>query len=180
MKKLLYPAAVVALLATSAFTAYRPHNTEWQIADGYAIKFTSSDPSGVFKSLKGMVKFHPDHLDASNFDVRIDVNSINTGNGMQNKHAVGEKWFDAAKYPEIAFTSTSVSATPAGYVAKGTLSMHGVSKEFSLPFTFKASPEGGTFMAKFDVNRNDFNIGDPDMKKVPAIMAMEVTVPVTQ
>ena len=47
--------------------------------------------------------------------------SINTANGMKNTHAKGEGWFNADKYPTIAFTSSAITKTASGFEAKGAL-----------------------------------------------------------
>ncbi len=88
MKKIIFPMAVAATLFFSAFTVIT--STNWKIADGYSIKFTSKDPSGVFKTLKGDIAFDEKNLDASKFNLTIDVASINTGNGMK-KHQSQER-----------------------------------------------------------------------------------------
>ena len=150
----------------------------WSIIDSYEVKFTSEDPSGVFTQLEGDVVFNPNDLAASYFNVSIDVNSINTGNGMQNKHAVSSDWMDAEKYPDIKFASRNIEATDKGYVAHGIMKMHGVEKEFDIPFKFEKNGDKGVFKGKFDVNRNDFNIGIPG-KKAADVLQMEVTVPVS-
>jgi polyisoprenoid-binding protein YceI len=37
--------------------------------------------------------------------------------------------------------------------------MHGVKKDVVIPFTFTKKGSKGTFIAKFNVNRSDYNIG---------------------
>jgi polyisoprenoid-binding protein YceI len=76
-----------------------------------------------------------------------------------NKHARGEEWFNADKYPYIEFTSTKIEKTNEGFKATGKLQMHGVSKEVSIPFSFSKKGNKGTFIAKFSVDRSDFQIG---------------------
>ena len=98
---------------------------------------TSKKATGVFSKMAGDVAFDANNLDASSFNVSVDVSSINTGNGMQNKHAVSDKWFDAETYPKITFVSKSFSKTDSGYEVTGSLTMHGVTKEFTMPFTFE-------------------------------------------
>ncbi|MFK8054817.1 MAG: YceI family protein [Saprospiraceae bacterium] len=167
---------VSAIILFSAFTI--SSSTTWKIADGYSVAFTSKDPSGVFTKMDGDITFDEDNLDASMFDVAIEVASINTGNGMKNKHAKSAKWFDAEKYPTIRFTSSAFAKTDSGYEVTGTLDMHGIQKEFTMPFTF----ENNTFVSSFMVSRVDFEIGS--MKgmsgKVPAEIKLDLSVPVTQ
>jgi polyisoprenoid-binding protein YceI len=178
MKRLTYPIVAVAIILASAFTLIR--STDWKISDDYAIKFTSDDPSGVFQGLKGTVSFDENNLASSKFDVTIDVASINTGNGMKNTHAKSEKWFDADKYPIISFTSTEITKTADGYQAKGSLDMHGVKKDFVLPFTFAKTDKGGIFISSFQINRLDFNINTAEPAHGASVFKVDISVPVTK
>src|SRR5882724_12755494 len=174
MKRLIYPAVAIMIIVGSAFTFIKSQN--WNIGEDYSVKFTSDDPSGVFRGLKGTVNFDEKDLANSKFDVSIDVATINTGNGMKNTHAKSEKWFDAEKYPTIAFTSSSITKTATGFEAKGTLEMHGVKKEIVLPFTFS----NNTFSANIEVNRLDYDIDDGKHPKMLPSMKVSITVPVTK
>lgn len=174
MKKLLYPVAAALLISASAFTVITAPN--WKISEDYSVKFTSGHPDGIFRGLQGNISFDEKDLKGSKFDVTVDVTTINTGNGMQNAHAKGEKWFDAAKYPVIKFTSNEITKSAAGYQVKGILEMHGVKKEIAFPFIFR----NNTFAGSFEVNRNEFGIGDPKHEKVPATLKIDLSVPVTK
>lgn len=171
MKKLFLPIIALAVLVASAFTVLS--GPDYKIADGYAVKFTAAGASGIFKSLKGKIVFDEQHLNTSKFDVSIDVSGINTGNGLKNTHARGDKWFNAKKYPNITFTSSEITKSGTGYIAKGELQMHGVKKTISIPFTFSKN----VFTGNFEVNRNDFGIGEPG-GKVDDVIKLEVSVPV--
>ncbi len=174
MKKLALPFLIASTLLLSAFTAYR--GMHWQIAEGYTIKFTSKDPTGVFTSLKGDIVFDKDDLADARFDVSVDVNSINTGNGMQNKHAKSDKWFDAAQFPEITFKSKKIKVAGEGFEAVGALKMHGIEKDFTMPFTFA----NDTFTSSFEVSRLDFKIGTMQgmSSHVPEMLKIDISVPV--
>ena len=177
MNKLFYPIAAVLILAASAFTFLAAPG--WQIADGYSISFTNDEASGIFKDFKGTVLFDEQNPGVGKFDVVIDVTSINTGNGLQNKHAKSDEWFDAAKYPQIHFVSRSIAKAGAGYQATGDLDMHGVKKPITIPFTFKQTAQGGVFTGSFAVNRSDFKIGKPG-GDVGEQIKLDISVPVTK
>ena len=177
MKAQAVPLAFAALIGLSAFTAATSVNTNMTVADGYAVKFISKDPTGVFEKMKGTITFNEAELATASFNVSIDVASINCGNGMQNRHAKSEKWFDAEKYPEITFVSTGAKKTATGYETTGKLSVHGVTTDFTIPFTYTPNATGGLFTGTFDVSRSAFNIGEPS-KKVPDVLQVQVTVPV--
>jgi polyisoprenoid-binding protein YceI len=177
MSKLFYPVAAVLILAGSAFTFLTAQN--WQIADGYTITFTSADADGIFKDFKGSIVFDEQNPGAGKFDVTVDAASINTGNGLQNKHAKSDEWFDVVKYPQIHFVSRSITKTAAGYQVTGDLEMHGVKKPITIPFSFKKSAQGGTFAGSFTVNRNDYNLGKPG-GDVGEQIKIDISVPVTK
>jgi Uncharacterized conserved protein len=174
MKKHFYAIAAVVVLLASAFTAFQA--IDWKISDDYSIKFDGGDPSGEFKGLKGTINFDEKNLKDSKFAVSIDVASINTGNGMKNTHAKSEKWLDAEKYPLISFTSKEITKVGSGYEAKGTLDMHGVQKDITLPFTFA----NNVFMGNIEVNRMDYNINTAEPNHGAQVLKISINVPVSK
>lgn len=174
MKKQTYLFVAGVLLIASAFTFIK--SQDWKIKDGYSIKFDGGDPSGEFTGLKGTVNFDEKDLANSKFDVTVDVASINTGNGMKNTHAKSDRWFDAEKYPTISFTSSSITKTADGYETKGSLSMHGITKDFTMPFTFADN----TFSSNFEVARADFKLDDGNHPNMAPTLKVMISVPVTK
>ena len=174
MKKIFFTFTLLAALAV-AFAFTLP--SRWQLAGKHTISFSTSGVSGIFKTFSGSIVFDEQNVAASKFDVNIDVASINTGNGMQNKHAKSSDWFDATRYPAITFTSTSFQKVGNAYQVTGNLQMHGVTKAVSIPFRFKTAGSGGTFEGSFAVNRNDFGIGRQG-GEVGDIIKLAVVVPV--
>ena len=174
MKKLIYPFAVLMLISASAFTFIQ--SQDWKVSDNYSVKFDGGDPQGEFKGLKGLVRFDEKNLAASKFEITIDIATINTGNAMKNTHAKSAGWFDVEKYPTITFASSAITKIASGYAAKGILEMHGVKKKITIPFTFS----NNVFASNFELNRNEFSIGDPKHEKVPATLKLSISVPVTK
>lgn len=176
MKKVIFPALTIFTLLTSAFTI--SNAIQWQIIDGYAIKFAGKGVKGKFEKFSGDIVFDEKNLDASKFSVSVDVSSISTGNGIKNKHARSDKWFDAKQFPTIHFTSSKFSKTTGGYTVEGTLHLHGVKKSVSIPFTFS----NNTFVGSFSVNRLDYGIGTMEgmSKKVSNEIKIDLSVPVTK
>jgi len=174
MKKQLYLIGTMLLMIASAYTFIQAQR--WKIAEGYSVKFDAGIHSGEFSGLKGTIHFDEKNPVASKFEVTIDPATINTGNGMKNIQAKGPGWFDVEKYPTIAFTSSAVSKTGAGYEAKGMLDMHGIKKEIVIPFTFISN----TFTSSFEINRKDFFLYDWTHEKGSPMMTVSLTVPVTK
>ncbi|CAL1516454.1 YceI family protein [Chitinophaga sp. MM2321] len=176
MKRIAYPIIAVLLVFVSAFTFIT--SPQWKINNGYSVKFEGRYADGVFEKLKGTIIFDEQNVSTAKFDVTIDVASINTGNRLKNRHAKGESWFNTDKYPVIHFVSSSVTKEGAVYEAKGELEMHGIKKNFIIPFTFKNNGGNGVFTGNFKVNRSDFDIGVPRGDESD-FTKLQVVVPVT-
>lgn len=131
----------------------------WKIGKDYSVDFSAKGVNGIFKTLSGTVNFDEAKLSESKLVFTIDVNSINTGNGLQNKHALGDEWFNADKYPNIKFTSSSIEKKENGYAAKGKLTVKDVTKEISIPFTFTKSGSKGKISSSFSIDRSTYNVG---------------------
>ncbi len=177
MKKIFYPLVAGVLLVTSAFVSVV--QTEWKIKDDFSIKFISKDPSGNFKKFTGTIKFDPADLAGSKFDLSIAVSSINTGNGMMNKKAQIEEWFNSAKYPAITFVSTKIEKSTTGYSITGNLKVKGTSKAIKIPVVYTKSGETAKFTGVFNVKRTDYKIGHAS-EAVPDVMKIEFIVPVVK
>lgn len=176
MKKIVLSfATLLALTAVFAFSIA----SNWAVKSDYSIKFSGEDASGIFKTFTGNIVFDEKNLATSKFSVNIDVNSINTGNGMQNKHAKGDEWFDAARFPQIVFNSSKITKSATGWQATGTLEMRGVKKEITIPFAFVPKGNDAVFSGTFNVNRNDYGIGKPASGNA-GVIKIEVYVPVTK
>lgn len=178
MKKIFYPALAVCLFASTAFVTLTA-TKDYTFKEGFTIGFKSKDPSGEFKKAKGTIAFDADDLDNSKFDLTIDVNSINTGNSMQNKKAQTAEWFEGSKYPTIKFISSKVEKSGDGYSITGKLTMKGVTKEKKIPVTVSKSGSDLTFTGKFTVNRIDYGVGHKS-DAVPDIMNISYSIPVTE
>lgn len=111
---------------------------------------------GSFTGMTGEVAFNSENLKSSSFKVCIDAATINTGIEKRDNHLRSADFFEVSKYPQICFTSKSISKTKDGYEVTGILTIHGVSKKVVIPFTFN----NNTFTGKINVNRRDYKIGE--------------------
>ncbi len=161
------------------FVMSNSHAQEWKIGQDYNITFASKDASGVFKEFSGTIVFDAENLSNSSMKLKIKVESINTGNGLQNKHAKSEEWFDASKYPNISFESSRIEKTESGFKAVGKLEIRGVKKDVTIPFTFVKKGSKGTFVAKFSVDRTDYGVGKKG-NDVSETIKITATIPVTK
>lgn len=136
---------------------YKPVDEKSEIK--FTIKNFGLNTSGSFKGLKGTIKFNPSDLPSSSFNVSVDVNTLNTGIDQRDNHLKKEDYFYAEKYSTINFVSTSITANQNGYNVNGNLTIKGISKPVSFPFTVQNKDDGMLFMGSFTINRKDFNVG---------------------
>lgn len=151
----------------------------WKVSKDYSVEFSAKGVNGIFKTFNATINFDEAKLSASKFVMTIDVNSINTGNGLQNKHALGAEWFNADKYPNIKFTSSSFEKTEKGYSVKGKMQVKDVTKDVTIPFTFTKSGSKGKFISSFTIERSAYNVGKAG-GDVGNNIKIDVTIPVTK
>jgi polyisoprenoid-binding protein YceI len=169
----------IAILATLCCCAFiRLPIQQWTIESGVSIRFNGKFADGTFDKLSGAIVFDPNDVSASHIDVKVDVTSINTGKSLKNKHALGEHWFDAERFPDIQFVSSEITRTDSSYTVKGMLDLHGVKKEIEIPFTFQHENGKALFQGGFRVNRAEYGIGKATGKESD-YTTVEILVPVS-
>ena len=136
-------------------------DTGWNISEDYEVRFSGSGADGTFRGLTGTLVFDPAAPAQGQFNVTLDARTINTGNKTKDKHARGDSWFDVEQYPEIHFRSSKIEPSGDDYQMTGTLTLHGVAKEITFPFTFTPQGNAGTFSGTFTVDREEFGIDGP-------------------
>ncbi|MEL7423299.1 MAG: YceI family protein [Bacteroidota bacterium] len=149
------------LIAFSAFAFTPFYFSTWNIADDYNIRFSGRGAEGTFSGLQGTINFDAANLANAHMDVSVDVKTISTGNNTKNKHARGDSWFDAERYPKITFRSEQFRKKGQAYEVVGDLTLHGTTKEVTIPFTFTKNTNGGLFVGTFTVDRQEYGIEGP-------------------
>jgi polyisoprenoid-binding protein YceI len=120
--------------------------------------------SGRFTEFTGNILYDEQDLSKSTVSVKIQAASVNTENKMRDDDLRSANFFDVAKYPEISFQSSRLEKQGDGYLCAGTLAMHGVSKEITIPFTVLGKikdPWGNTRIgleAEFRIDRRDWGL----------------------
>jgi polyisoprenoid-binding protein YceI len=144
--------------------------TKWSIDKVHSnVKFTVthlviSEVEGYFKIFDGTLEHSkPDYSDAK-INFTVDVNSINTDNENRDKHLKSDDFFNAEKFPQMKFESTSF--TPLGnnkYKLNGNLTIRDVTKPITFDVTYGGTANMGTtvksgFKAKGTINRFDYGL----------------------
>jgi polyisoprenoid-binding protein YceI len=158
-------AAVLSMPACAASSA-------WQIDPAHSEALFSirhlaiSTVRGGFSKIKGTVSFDDKDPSKSTVDVTIDVSTVDTREPKRDDDLRSDKFFDAAKYPTMAFKSTKVEqVSPGKLKVTGDLTLHGITKEVILevegPTAAIKDPWGNqraAATATTKINRQDFGV----------------------
>lgn len=120
------------------------------------------DHQGRFNTFDGWIEYAGGKPSRIAFD--IDMNDIWTDTEQLTAHLKSPDFFDVAKYPKATFVSTSLTEAPAGaqggatHILKGNLTLHGVTKEVTVPVVATQSAEGVRAKSEFTIDRHDWGI----------------------
>ncbi len=127
----------------------------------FTIRHLLANSKGSFGNVAGNVIFSDS---VTSMNITIDVASVNTGNEKRDNHLRSDEMFNVEKFPTITFSSSNISKTEDGYLAKGDLTMMGVTKAVEFPFNYfgkQDTPWGfpsAAFAGSIIVNKNDFGL----------------------
>jgi polyisoprenoid-binding protein YceI len=126
-------AAALALPAAAADYKIDPAHSEVS----FQIRHLLTQVRGHFNQYEGTVNLDPAKPETSKVEFKIKADSIDTGVADRDKHLRSGDFFETEKYPEITFTSSKIKKTGKDtYDVTGKFTMHGVTKEITLPVTF--------------------------------------------
>lgn len=165
VKSLFASVLVVLLVASLSFAADTYKTDPAHSAVTFAVKHMMlATVKGKFDEFEGTIVYDEEDITKSSVTFTIKAASINTGNESRDKDLRGANFFEVEKYPEITFKSKQIVKEGDGYVAIGDLTMHGVTKEVKIPFTFLGKvkdPWGNTRIGvegSLTLNRQDYGI----------------------
>jgi len=130
----------------------------------FQVRHFVSNVRGRFTDFTGTIVADAAKPEASSVEFTVKTASIDTDQANRDKHLQSADFFDAEKFPEITFKSTSVkSAGKNKFDVTGNLSMHGVTKQVTLPVTYLGSAGAGKdakhgFETTVVLNRKDYGI----------------------
>ena len=120
---------------------------------------------GKFNEFSATIIYDDKDVTKSSVVATIKAASIDTGIERRDAHLRNPDFFEVEKYPEITFKSSRIEKKGKNFIAHGTFTMHGVSKEIALPFTIngmrKDEKTGKTTLgvtARATLNRRDYGI----------------------
>lgn len=131
----------------------------------FQVRHFVSKVRGRFTDFGGTIQVNRAKPEASTVEFKIKTASIDTANERRDGHLRTPDFFDVATHPEITFKSSKV--VPRGnnaFDVTGAFTMHGVTKEITVPVSFlgfakdNRGGEKAGFEANTVINRKDFGM----------------------
>jgi polyisoprenoid-binding protein YceI len=123
-----------------------------------------AEARAVFKKFSATIDFAPDALTASKCDVLIDVASIDSQEPERDAAILGPDLLDVARFPTAHFVTRSFGLSERGFSAFGSLTLHGVTKDLAVLFSFSDTDEGPALEGKVRIKRLDFGVGQGEWR----------------
>jgi len=164
--------AVIILIFVSTFVFAQVKHTITKSSVTFQIKNMGITINGSIGGTKGEIQFDPAHLDASEMDVSVETNTVNTENDTRDDHLKSDSYFDAAKYPRITIRSVSFKHNSGNnYTGKFNLTIKDKTNPVELPFTYTETGNTGSFKGTLKIKRSDYGIGGKSL-----ILSNDVTI----
>jgi polyisoprenoid-binding protein YceI len=150
--------------------AIGPENSKLQFVCAHV--GAKPDPrKGGFAKFSGKAEVDPAAKSLKSLALDIDTNSLWTEFDKLTTHLKSPDFFEVRRFPTAKFESTKIE--PAAITGK--LTLHGVTKEITIPATITVSDAGVRIASEFTINRLDYGISY-DPKKVEEKVALTVVV----
>jgi polyisoprenoid-binding protein YceI len=171
MRKSALALALILTLAAAAAAPAQP--PRWEVDPPHCnilfrVQHILVEVPGRFNSFTGDIRFDPADLANSRIEVAIEAGSIDTGVAKRDRHLRSADFLEVEKHPQIRFASREILHRGGQrYLARGELSLHGVTREIELPFVFYGTEQApmrqgvtvGGFEANYLLDRLEFGVG---------------------
>ncbi len=150
-----------SLLAQTTWTVDKSHSKV-----GFSVShLVITDVDGYFKDYDAQVTTEGDDFSKANIDFTIKTNSIFTDNNDRDNHLRSDDFFNAEKYPQMAFKGKSMKKVSDNkYKLVGDLTIRDVTKQVELDVIYNGTvkdPWGNTksgFKVTGEIDRFDYNL----------------------
>lgn len=180
--------AVLLVLAASAlsFVGLRDATAmEWSVNPQkseviFEASGSGNNTQGTFKSYKTEIDFDPEMPDQATVYVLLDMRSASTGAADADQTLQSEEFFDPGHYPTAKFVARGAKPDGDGkYILNGRLTLKGVTKPVSLPFSIDIAEGTAAIKAQTTINRLDFGVGPQSVAGLAVDREVKLTIELT-
>jgi len=154
------PAPVAAPTEASATPASANAWTVTEGSLGFGVKQMGSAVDGTFGAWTAEIDFSGTPTNGEHGHVRVQIDTTTLTLGSVTDQARGADFFDTATHPAAVFDATILPGAEAkGYLAKGTLTLRGVTIPVEMPFTLDLQGDTAKMTGTTTLDRRDFGMG---------------------
>ncbi len=123
-----------------------------------------STVTGTFNKFYAELEAEKDDFTDAKIAFSADIDSIDTNNAQRDAHLKSDDFFNAEKFPQMTFKSSSLEKSNGKYALKGDLTIRDITKPVELEVEFggvATDPYGQTkagFEAVGKINRKEFGL----------------------
>ena len=175
MKKILF--FFLAFACSTAIFAQQKINTEKSEISFSVTNLGANIVEGTMEGLEGDVTFDPYDVEAASFDIRLEAETISTGNGLRDKHLRNKKQYLYTKiFPVVEFKSSKVVESDDGrsYKVIGELTIKETTKEIEIPFKFGEKEGGVQLTGSIELSRLDYGVGGEGTNLIGEEVAVKI------
>jgi polyisoprenoid-binding protein YceI len=125
---------------------------------------------GAFEKFTADIRFDPQDLATSRFDVRIETASVNTRDSERDDIIKGPDLFDSKQFPTAHYVAEQFTDKGAGkFSATGQLTLRGVSRPVPIDFTFESQDGRSWLKGTAALQRLDFGVGQGEWQDTESV-----------
>lgn len=160
-----------ALAVTQWIAQPDPHAISWEGTQG------GKALAGHCEKFTADIAFDPAALTASAVKVIIDTSACKTGEAQKDEYLPQAVWFNVSAFPNAVFEAKNFRHEGGDkYVASGTLTLKGVTKNVDLPFTLNIDGAKAHVVGETTLQRLAFGVGDGPQLSSPDVAGLDVKV----
>jgi polyisoprenoid-binding protein YceI len=148
----------------------------------FAVAINGQTVMGKFKAFGALIAFDPADLAHSSAKVTVPMDEAKTGDATVDAMLLKPAWFNILDFPQAVFQTTSFASKGGNkYEANAKLSLKGVTKDLTLPFTLDIKGNTAVMKGETELKRLAFGVGQgPDFASgTPVALRVKVMVNVT-
>lgn len=136
----------------------------WDIQpDGSHIRFSAEQEgkpfSGEFGAFSGVINFDPSAPETGSVRIAVPLKSVDAGSNDRNSTLPEKVWFSTKAHPTAVYTSSDISAKGEGFLAKGELTLKGISVPLDLPFSLIIDGDIAVMTSNIEIDRTKWTVG---------------------
>jgi polyisoprenoid-binding protein YceI len=181
LRSILAVLAIVLLTLTARGAEYTVDPTHTSVV--FAVSHLGySYTYGRFNKVAGNFTFDAASPASGQFSIDIDAASLDSNDQKRDQHLRSADFFNVRQFPAIQFRSTGVRQGENGVQLSGDFTMHGVTRQITIPLRVLGTGKGPTgdnrigFLSQFSLKRSDFgmnNMVGPIGDEVSVIVSFE-------